>query len=218
MAAAYGKAFPYLNGLVERWAEHVRRTGGSFPRFFASFVDAERTATALTYWAPTLIPGILQTEAYARTLMVASGDDGGDATETRLAGRMERQEILSRPKPPLVTVILSEFVMHRPVGGPEVMREQLARLTEAGQHPRVLVQVVPSECGAHAGLEGAASLAEQDGGPAVAYLESLTAGQATREPEIVAQVREVIGMLRAEALPQGASMDLIEKVAKERWT
>jgi DNA-binding XRE family transcriptional regulator len=218
VAAAYGREFPALGGLVERWADHIRRTGGSFPRFFGAFVDAERTATSLTYWAPVLVPGILQVEAYARALMTASGDDGQEAADVRVAGRMERQQILSRPKPPLVTVIMSELVLWRPVGGAEVMRAQCARLIEAGQSARMLVQVVPAEIGAHAGLEGAASIAEQDGGPAVAYLESLTAGQATREPEIVAQVREVIGMVRAEALPKSATADLIEKVVSEKWT
>ncbi len=217
VAAAYTKEFPQLNGLVERWAEHVRKTGGSFPKFFVSWVDAERSATALFYWAPVLVPGILQTQDYARPLMHAS-PDGDETPEIRLAGRMERQLILSRPKPPLVTVVMAEAVLHRCVGSPDVMREQLARLAEAGQQPQVMIQVIPAAVGAHAGLEGAASIAEQDGGPAIVYLESLTAGQATKEPEIVARVRQITGMLRSEALPRSASVDLITKVAKERWT
>ena len=94
------------------------------------------------------------------------------------------------------------------------MQEQLSRLSETGQQPGVMIQVIPAEVGAHAGLEGAASIAEQDGGPAIVYLESLTAGQATREPEIVARVRQITGMLRAEALPRSASTDLILKVAR----
>jgi hypothetical protein len=217
VAAAYGRTFPHLDGLIERWAEHVRRTEGSYPKFFLNWVDAEKTATALFYWAPVLVPGILQVESYARPLMTASPDDG-EAPELRLAGRMERQQVLSRPKPPLVTMVMAEAVLHRGIGGPEVMAEQLTRLAEAGQRPDVLIQVIPAEVGAHAGLEGAASIAEQDGGPAIVYLESLTAGQTTRDPEIVAKVRQVTGMLRGEALPRGASRELILRVAKERWT
>lgn len=136
----------------------------------------------------------------------------------RLAGRMERQQILSRTKPPLVTVVMAEAVLHRCVGGPEVMHEQLAHLAEAGQQPNIMIQVIPAEVGVHAGLEGAASIAEQDGGPATVYLESLTAGQTTKDPEIVARVRQITGMLRSEALPRGASLELIMRVAKERWT
>jgi transcriptional regulator with XRE-family HTH domain len=217
VAAPYNKAFPHLDGLIERWAEHVRRTEGSFPKFFLNWVDAERTATALFYWAPVLVPGVFQVEAYARPLMVATPDDA-EAPEVRLAGRMERQQILSRPKPPLVTVVMAEAVLHRGIGGPEVMAEQLARLAEAGQRSNVLIQVIPAEVAAHAGLEGAASVAEQDEGPAIVYLESLTAGQTTRDPEIVAKVRQVTGMLRGEALPRGASRELMLRVAKDRWT
>ena len=216
VAAAYGRVFPHLDGLVERWTDHARRTGGTFPRFFVPWATAEKTATALFYWAPILVPGILQVEPYARALMTTTPDDG-ESPDVRLAGRMERQEILSRPKPPLVTVVMSEAVLHRNVGGPDVMREQLAHLTEVAQRPHVMIQVIPAEVGAHAGLEGAASIAEQDGGAAVVYLESLTLGQATKEPDAVAAVRQITGMLRAEALPRGASLDLIQKVAKE-WT
>jgi Domain of unknown function (DUF5753) len=129
-------------------------------------VDAEKTATALFYWAPVLVPGIFQVEAYARPLMVATLDDA-EAPEVRLAGRIERQQILSRPRPPLITVVMTEAVLHRGIGGPEVMAEQLARLAEAGQRPNVLIQVIPAEVAAHAGLQGAASIAEQDEGPTI---------------------------------------------------
>ena len=217
MAAAYGKAFPQLDGLIERWAEHVRRTEGSYPKFFLNWVDAEKTATALFYWAPVLVPGILQVEGWARALM-STIPDGDESLEVRLAGRMQRQQVLSRPKPPLIAVVMAESVLHRGIGGPEVMAEQLTHLAEIGQRPDVLIQVIPAEVGAHAGLEGAASIAEQDGGPAIVYLESLTAGQTTRDPEIVAKVRQITDMLRCEALPRGASRELILKVAKERWT
>jgi transcriptional regulator with XRE-family HTH domain len=217
VAAAYSRAFPQLDGLIERWAEHVRKTEGSYPRFFLNWVDAEKTATALFYWAPVLVPGILQVERWARALM-STIPDGDESLEVRLAGRMERQQILSRPKPPLVTVVMAEAVLHRGIGGPEVMQEQLAHLAKTGQRTDVTIQVIPAEVGAHAGLEGAASIAEQDGGPAVVYLESLTAGQTTKEPEVVATVRQITDMLRCEALPRGASQELIMRVAKERWT
>lgn len=225
LARAYAARFPELNalvedGFIERWAAHVRKNGGgSFPKFFVDWVDEEKVATALFYWAPVLVPGILQIESYARPLMIASpGPDGGESPEARLAGRMERQQVLARPKPPLVTVVMAEAVLHRCVGGPEVMCEQIAHMAEVGQQPNVMIQVIPAEVGVHAGLEGAASIAEQDGGPATVYLESLTAGQTTKDPEIVARVRQITGMLRSETLPRGASLELMMRVAKERWT
>lgn len=217
VAAAYGKLFPHLDGLIERWAERVRKAEGSYPGFFLNWVDAEKNATALFYWAPVLVPGILQVELYARALM-AVVPDGEESLEVRLAGRMERQQVLSRPHPPMVTAVMAEAVLHRGVGGPKVMHEQLTYLAEAGQKPNVSIQVIPAESGAHAGLEGAVSIAEHDGGPTTVYLESLTAGQTIREPEIVAKVRRITDMLRCEALPRGASRELILKVAKDRWS
>ena len=183
------------------------------------WVEEEKVATALVLLGAGPGPGDPPDRAYARPLMIASpGPDGDESPEARLAGRMERQQILSRPRPPLVTVVMAEAVLHRCVGGPEVMCEQLAHLAEAGQQPNVMIQVIPAEVGVHAGLEGAASIAEPDGGPAPVYLESLTAGQTTKDPEIVARVRQITGMLRSEALPRGASLELMMRVAKERWT
>lgn len=222
VARAYAREFPQLNalietGLIEEWAEHIRKAEGSFPKFFLNWVDAEKNATALFYWAPVLVPGILQIESYARVLMAAV-PDGDESPEVRLAGRMERQQVLSRPRPPMITAVLVEAVLHRCVGGAEVMHEQLTYLAEVSQRPNVNIQVIPAEIGAHAGLEGAVSIAEQEGEPTIVYLESLTAGQTTQEPEIVAKVRRITDMLRCEALPRGASRELIMRVAKDRWS
>lgn len=218
VAHAYAEAFPELNalvqsGLIEDWAEHVRQNGGSsFPKNFGKWVDAEVVAATLFYWAPTLVPGILQTEAYARAILATTPSD--EPLEIRLADRMGRQEILSRAHPPVVTAVLSEAVLHRRVGGPGVMYEQLSYLADI-PYPKVMIQVIPAEVGAHAGLEGAASISEREGGPTIVYLESLTAPQTTGEPEKVARVREITAILHSEALSRGASRELILKVAEE---
>lgn len=219
LARAYAKEFPQLNalvesGLIERWAEHVRRRGGTFPEFFVDWLDYEKNATALFYWAPILVPGVLQTESYARAILAKLPSE--ESLEVRLAGRMARQQVLSRPKPPVVSVIMAEAVLHRCVGGPQVMREQLIHLAEVPQ-PKVLVQVIPAETGAHAGLEGGVSIADNEDGSTVVYLESLTAGQTTADRGIVSEVRETTELLRCEALPRAASRELILKVAEERW-
>lgn len=219
VAKAYAKEFPHLNalvesGLIERWAEHVKRNGGTFPEFFIDWLDYEKNATALFYWAPILIPGVLQTEAYARAILAKLPSE--EPLEVRLTGRMARQQVLSRPRPPVVSVVVAEAVLHRCVGGPEVMREQLLHLAE-NPHPKLLIQVIPAEVGAHAGLEGGVSIADDGDGSTVVYLESLTAGQTTADRGIVANVREVTELLRCEALPRGPSRELILKVAEERW-
>jgi transcriptional regulator with XRE-family HTH domain len=194
VAKAYARVLPELNGLIEsglieRWAAHVRKNGGSFPKFFLDWVEAEKTASALFYWAPILVPGVLQTEAYARATL-ASLSDENEPLEDRVAGRMQRQQILTRPRPPLVSVVMAEAVLHRAVGGPAVMREQLIHLAEIGERfPKVMIQVIPAEIATHPGLTGAASIADTEGSPTIVHQDSFTAGQTTGEPDIVATVR-----------------------------
>jgi DNA-binding XRE family transcriptional regulator len=149
VAAAYGKAFPHLDGLIERWAERIRKTGGSFPKFFIKWVDAEKTATALFYWAPVLVPGILQTEKYARTMLEVDPDDD-EALEVRLTGRIERQQVLTRPKPPVVAVLLDETALLRCIGDADVMREQLSHLAEISRRTRIVpCEAAPPAAGRH---------------------------------------------------------------------
>ncbi len=222
LAQAYARRFPQLNGLVEggffeRWAEHVRKNGGGpFPKFFIDWVDEEKTATVLLYWAPTLVPGILQTKAYA-SVILAPEAHGAESPEDRLAGRMERQQILIRPHPPIVTVIMSEMVLHRNVGGPAVMYEQLMHLIEISERPKVIIQVIPKQKGAHVGLAGPASIADHDGEPTAVHLDSFTAAQTTKDPDIISTVREMTDMLRSDVLPRDLSHELIMKVAEEQW-
>ncbi|MGA2829637.1 MAG: helix-turn-helix transcriptional regulator [Streptosporangiaceae bacterium] len=222
VARAYAHEFPQFNalidnGLIEEWSEHVRRNGGSFPQFFVDWVDAEKNAATLFYWAPILVPGILQVESYAHTILTTEPDET-ESADVLLAGRLERRRVLARPQPPAVTVVMAEAVLHRGVGGPAVMYEQLTHLADVSQRPKVMIQVIPAEIGAHAGLAGAVSIADREGRPTVVHLDSFTAGQTTEAPEIVAKVRQISDMLRCEALPRGASQELIMKVAKEKWT
>lgn len=218
LARKYAARFPELNalvdsGLIEEWAEHVRQTGGtSLQKYFGKWIDTEQVAITLFYWAPVLVPGTLQIEAYARELLETTPSD--EPLDVRLAERMNRKEVLSRPHAPVVNAIISEVALHRCVGGPEIMREQLLYLADI-PYPKVIIQVIPAEIAAHAGLEGAVSIAEQEAGPTIVHLESLTAAQTTGEPEIVANVREITGLLRAEALPRGASRELILRLADE---
>jgi hypothetical protein len=170
----------------------------------------------IIYWAPTLVPGLLQVESYARVILATEPDET-ESLDVLLAGRMGRQQVLSRPQPPAVTVVMAEAVLHRGVGGPAVMYEQLTHLAEESRQPKVMIQVIPAEVSAHAGLGGAASIADREGEPPVVHLDSFTAPQTTRAPEIVAKVRQRSDMLRSEALPRSASHELIMRVAEEEW-
>lgn len=221
LAKAYAKEFPELNsliesGLIEQWAEHVRTHSKlNPPRFFADWLVHEETAIALFYWAPLLVPGCLQTERYAQTILGVD-TDAKEPIDERVRLRMDRQQKLFRPNPPMVSAVLSEAVLHRNVGGPEVMHEQLMFLAEVGQQPMVSIQVIPASVGAHPGLAGGpASIADLEEGPTVVHLSTLSGGETTGELEAVARVRRITDALRAEALPRRASRELILKLAEE---
>jgi len=222
LARAYAAKFSELNalaedGLIERWADHVRRNGGVFPKFLHSWIDNERTATGLFYWEPMVVPGILQIEAYARAILAA--DPNSDETvDARAAGRLERQQILSRPRPPMVSVVLAEDVLNRCVGSAEVMHDQLIYLADVSQQPKVTIQVIPASVGVHAGLAGAAAIADTEDGGTLVHEDGFTAGKTAAEPDIVAKARGRATVLRGYALPREASLELITKVAKERWS
>jgi hypothetical protein len=222
LARLYAGRFPELadlmdGGFVDRWAAHVRKNGGGpFPRNFVDWVDEEQTARSLLFWAPMLVPGICQTERYARALLVTEPHDN-QSPEERLSGRMQRQEILSRPSPPTVTVIMSEFVLWRNVGGRDVMHEQVTHLHALAQRPKVIIQVIPAEIGAHAGLAGPVSFADHDDGPAAIYADAFVLGEVTKDADTVVRARELIELVRCEALPRAASLELIREAAEERW-
>jgi transcriptional regulator with XRE-family HTH domain len=198
-----------LDDMVARLAVLARKSKGPYPDWFQDWVEAEKVAKVLWFWAPLLVPGIFQTEAYARAILSTDPE----------CGRLERQQILARPKPPTVTVILDEPVLHRCIGNPKVTHDQLVYLADISERPRIYIHVIPAEVGAHAGLAGAASIADlDDDGTGIVYLDAMARPQTIEDPEVVSQVRLTVNALRADALPRGASRDLIMKVAEERWS
>src|SRR5271170_5145399 len=127
-----------------------------FSSGFRPFQPYESEAVALRMFEHVLIPGLLQTEDYARAVLSTHPNTSQDVVEERVAARMARQEILTRegPPPPVLWVLLDENVLLREVGNAEIMRDQLAHLAGAARRPNVTVQVIPC-AGAHPGLLGA---------------------------------------------------------------
>jgi Domain of unknown function (DUF5753) len=129
---------------------------------------------------------------------------------------MERQQILTRDDPPMLVAVLDEGVLHRAVGGPKVMYEQLMHLVgRCESRSDVVVQVIPKEVGAYAGLAGPFVIATMDGDEFV-YLDSALYGQVAESAQDLAIVKRMWESLRAEALPRQPSVNLIKKVA-EQW-
>jgi transcriptional regulator with XRE-family HTH domain len=151
-------------------------------RFFAY----ESSASIIRQWQNYLIPGLLQTEEYARALLTSWGTDPSRIDQI-WAARLERQELLDRADPPETFFILDEAAVYRPVGGEGVMRNQRARLLELAERPRITIQVVPFLVGAHIGMQGPFNYLEFPGAddPDVLYLEGQTNDSVFRDEEEV---------------------------------
>lgn len=213
------QALPGAGGLFLRIYHLARRWDGGYPSWFVEWVQAEGRAITLHTWEPLLIPGLVQTPEYARALFQAWRSARTDAELDQLvSARIERQLIFERPNPPSLWAVIDEGVLTRCVGSPQTMRDQLAHLLDVSDRLRITIQVVPAGTGAHAGLLGAFAIAGFGDAPGLVYLESPDQGQTTQRSSVVVKVSETFDTLRAEALPRGASRDLIRKVAEERWT
>jgi transcriptional regulator with XRE-family HTH domain len=180
-----------------------------FPSWFGKWRDKEQAATTLRSYQPLMIPGLLQTKAYAHALL---GDDD------LVAARLHRQEILKRtsPRPPIFRCVIDQSVLYRQVGSPETMREQLEQLTSLA-NPQISVQIVPPGF-IRFGLLAGFMIATLEGGIEVAYLETAIRGLTTGDQDEVAAAVALFEAIRVEALPLSMSIDLIKKTAEEQWT
>ena len=211
------QTFPEAGGLFARIYQLARRWDGGYPSWFAEWVESERRATSLRWWEPLLIPGLLQTADYARAILAADPETTDGQLEELVAARLERQAILDEPTPPALWVVVDEAVLHRLIGSRKIMYDQLLALADSSCRSNITVQVVPAEVGAHAGLLGAFIVASFDSSPSTVYMESPDQGQTAEVPSVVRRLSVTFDTLRADALPRGASRDLIGKVAQERW-
>jgi hypothetical protein len=216
-ASTCDEAFPQMGGWFTRFYNNSPRWDGPYPRWFADWVDAEGRATVLRWWEPLLVPGLLQTPEYARALFEAWQSTGdNDEVENLVTGRIDRQRIFDRPKPPSFWAVIDEGVLRRCIGSAKVMHDQLVHLAETAERPAIRVHVIPAEVGAHIGLLGAFAIAGfPDDAPGIVYFESPDEGETTKDSATVAKIILTFDTLRSEALPRGASRDLIMRVAEE---
>jgi transcriptional regulator with XRE-family HTH domain len=191
-----------------------------FAAWFQDWVeDIEPRARRLRTFEPNLVPGLLQTEDYAKAVFSARFGITQEEVARRASSRLKRQEILSTDDPPAFWAILDEWVLRRPVGGRYVMADQMRRLIEAARRPRLTIRIVPASVGVHAGLDGGGfTIADFADGPNIGQQEGAVHGgqpiQAIKELEALEVVWDT---LRDEALSRTASLELLEEVAKS-WT
>ncbi len=202
-------------GTFGRLHEDLRTA--AFPSWFRPFAQHEAEATSLRTFELALVPGLLQTAEYARAVLSTRVGTTEDQIDQWVAARLERQAILARDDPPLLWVMLDEGALHRRIGGPDVMGHQVEHLADmAGRH-NVVIQVIPRDAGAHAGLLGAFVIADFAASPSIVYLETALTGLVVERPEDVSAVTLRYETLKTEALPRAASLELLREVAKT-WT
>ncbi|MGC4815213.1 helix-turn-helix domain-containing protein [Micromonospora sp. DT228] len=203
------------DGRFERIQQRISRD--AVVPWFRDWAGIEQEATALRWFEPLCVPGLLQTEGYARALLTGGGLFAPDEIEQQVATRLDRQGLLTRDRPPLLTAVIDEHVLRRSVGGSAVMREQIQHLVKLGSAlPRVRIQVVPSTAGAYVGLGGPFVIATSRQGEDLVYLAGQRHGQVIDRVDYVRQVVEVWESIRGEALSHGQSLDLMAEVA-ETW-
>jgi transcriptional regulator with XRE-family HTH domain len=188
----------------------------SLPPWFADWAqDIEATAQTLRWFEPLLVPGLLQTEPYARALYATRVGLSGDAIDALVAARLARQEVLTREEPPMLWIILDEGVLRRPVGGRDVMAEQVRLLHEAAHRSSIRIEVIPAAIGAHDGLTGAFIVADLPGqSGAAAYREGTRTGQVVTGREEVSELITCWDTLKSEAQSRSDSLALLEEAAK----
>lgn len=187
--------------------------GSRVPRQVGTLIDHESRASAITSFDALFVPGLVQTDDYARALFNRSGTVPAAEIEDRVVARAGRRTLFSRFDRPTFTFFIHEFVLRLPVGGREIMSEQLHHLLRMSVRSYITIQVIPAAFGAHAGSAGSFTLLESPDYKPVVYLEGETSGLFLEKPEEIAAYRNVVKSLAAAALDEGESKDLIAKLA-----
>ncbi|MEU5521895.1 helix-turn-helix transcriptional regulator [Streptomyces sp. NPDC047860] len=198
-------------GVLTALKEEVGRA--QYPAFFRDMARLEAKATALNVYAVYAVPGLLQTEDYARAVFHMQRpllED--DVIEQRLEARMARQEIFQRRPAPLLSFVIEEAVLRRPIGGPKAMRATLEQILLVGQSRNVEVQVMPTGREDNAALNGPFSLLDIDKGRRLAYTEVQDLSRLYTDATYVRTLEARYGILRSQALTPSESAAFIEQL------
>ncbi|GIJ10224.1 helix-turn-helix domain-containing protein [Micromonospora andamanensis] len=187
------------------------------PSWLREWIELERDAALLRWYEPAFVPGLLQTEAYARGMMNNGLLLPGEIDQ-RVASRLDRQAILARDVPVPLVAVIDVMVLRRPVDRqPDIMREQLEHLVKMSELPHVQILVVPEEAGIYPGLQGGFILATLGDGSVVAHLDHQVRAQVVNQTDDLATLQRTWEAVRGEALPRRQSLELIKEVA-QTWT
>lgn len=189
------------------------------PEWFETYIGLEQAATLIRSYELQFVPGLFQTEGYARALVrLGHRSASEEEIERRVMVRMKRQQLLTGPaRAPRLWAVIDETALLRPLGGRDVMRGQLLRLIEVADFPQVTLQVVPFERGGHSAVSGSSfsilRFAEPDL-PDIVYIEQMTGALYLDKRDDVEDYLEVMTNLTAEADTPADSKRVLEKLAR----
>ncbi|MQY14492.1 hypothetical protein SRB5_46600 [Streptomyces sp. RB5] len=209
---------PILNtgGVLQALQDQVDLA--KLPRFFQDFAAIEAEAVSRFSYDPLLIPGLLQTEEYARALFAGHCPPlGAETIEQHVEARLHRQGMLHHDPPVALSFIIAEGALTNPVGGGDIMHRQMLALTEAASLHNVEIQVMPTTPGVHPGLNGPMVLLETTEHRHIGYVESQEIGTVVSDPAKVSAFGLRYGKLRSQALNVEESARLINRMAGDTW-
>jgi transcriptional regulator with XRE-family HTH domain len=197
------------------WLQQYR---SELPEVYSDYIGFEDETRSISNYESLFIPGLLQTEDYARALIQGTWPHApNDEVEKRVTARMERQALLDREDSPRLWAIMDEAAVRRQVGGRQVMRAQLDRLREAAARPNVTIQVIPFDAGSHPGMDGAFVVLEfpDPADQSVVYTESAAGGLFLEEEVEIRRYILMFEHLRAAALRPDETVTRLAAIAAE---
>jgi transcriptional regulator with XRE-family HTH domain len=192
--------------------------GDVLSTWFQNYLDLEQAAELIRTYEIQFVPGLLQTDAYARAVItLGHGTATREEIDRRADLRMARQQMLQRGESPRLWAVLDEAVLRRPIGGKRVLREQIESLLTMCSQPSVRLQVIPFESGGHAAAGGAFAILRFPylDMPDVVYLEHLTSGLYLDKREDVDQYAAAMGRLTIEAESPSRTPELLHKALRD---
>ncbi|TDC66842.1 XRE family transcriptional regulator [Micromonospora sp. KC207] len=196
------------------------RYGDVLPSWFQSYLGLEAAAALIRSYEVQFVPGLLQTPEYARSVVLLGHRcAGADEIDRRVGLRMQRQELLRRTQPPHLWVVVDEAALRRPIGGAQVMRDQLTALIEATRSPHVRLQIIPFDAGGHAAAGGAFTIlrfGDQDL-PDIVYIEQLTSAIYLDKREDLDYYAAAMERLCVEAEPPERTPELLTRLRDDLY-
>ncbi|MEU7304180.1 helix-turn-helix transcriptional regulator [Streptomyces sp. NPDC007189] len=216
------KADDFLNAgglfieVIPQVEEAMSRARTRHPEWYRSYAAMEAEAVELHFYANQAMPGLLQTKSYAQAVFRQRRPFLSEETiEKRVADRLSRQQVFDRWPPPIVSYVLEEVLLDRPIGGVAIFRDQLCNLLRVGDMRNVEIQVMPTRCEEHPNLDSAFNLLVPKGHGQVAYMEAQGFPQLVTDREEVRKVADRYGIMRAMALSPMESRSLIAQKLEE---